>query len=183
MLGQACHRAEGLAALVALDLHPARGMHPLVSAQVGELGVALEADLTPERFDRAVDVSVLFKARACGKCFATFRAGVASSPDMMCSDVSLQVAGIGENLVAVFAGESSVLSMNHFVSKQVGSPCKTFGAVLTLVLTSVVAVDLYHVIIQPEKENEFRLRKSYQKSYLISLEIDRLLCFQMQFLL
>ena len=117
MLGQARHRAEGLAAFVALDLHPARGMHPLVSAQVGELGVALEADLTSERLDRAVNVSVLLKARAGGERFSAFRAGMASSPDMVRPDVALQVAGIGKHLVAVFTGESAVLPVNHFVSK------------------------------------------------------------------
>ena len=111
MLGQARHRAEGLAALVALDLHPAGGMHPLVSAQVGELGVALEADLTSERLDRAVNVSVLLKARAGGERFSALRAG------MVRPDVALQVAGIGKHLVAVFTGEPAVLPVNHFVSK------------------------------------------------------------------
>ena len=113
MLGQARHRAEGLTTLVALDLHPARGMHPLVSAQVGELGV----DLTSERFDRAVNVSVLLKARAGGERFSAFRAGMASSPDMVRPDVALQVAGIGKHLVAVFTGEPAVLPVNHFVPK------------------------------------------------------------------
>jgi hypothetical protein len=45
VLGEACDRAEGLAALAALDLHPAVGVHPLVAAQVGELSVALETHL------------------------------------------------------------------------------------------------------------------------------------------
>jgi hypothetical protein len=74
---------------VALDLHPACSMHSFVPAQVGELCVALEADLAAERLHRAVDVSVLFKARACGKSFSAFRAGVAPGTDMVRSDVSL----------------------------------------------------------------------------------------------
>ena len=62
MLGQAGHGAEGLAALGALYLHPAVGVHPLVPAEVGELGVTLEADLTAEGLHGAVDVRVLLQA-------------------------------------------------------------------------------------------------------------------------
>ena len=51
VLGEGRHRAEGLSALVALDLHPAVGVHPLVPTEVGELGVGLVANLTPEGFD------------------------------------------------------------------------------------------------------------------------------------
>ena len=51
MFAQTGDSTEGLTTLVALDLHPAVGMHPLVPAKVGKLGVALEADLTPEGLD------------------------------------------------------------------------------------------------------------------------------------
>ena len=61
VLGETGDGAECLPALVALDLHAAVGVHPLVPAQVGELGVALEAHLAAERLDRAVDVGVLLE--------------------------------------------------------------------------------------------------------------------------
>lgn len=51
VLREAGHCAEGLAALVALDLHAAGGVHALVPAQVGELRVALVANLAAERLD------------------------------------------------------------------------------------------------------------------------------------
>ena len=51
VLGERRHGAEGLPTLVALDLHPAVGVHPLVAAEVGELSVGFVADLAPERFD------------------------------------------------------------------------------------------------------------------------------------
>ena len=47
MLAEAGDSGEGLPTLLTLDLHPAVGVHALVPAQVGELGVALEANLTP----------------------------------------------------------------------------------------------------------------------------------------
>ena len=47
MLAETSNRGEGLTTLLTLDLHPAVGVHALVPAQVGELGVALEANLTP----------------------------------------------------------------------------------------------------------------------------------------
>ena len=55
MLGEAGHRGECLAALVALDLHATVGVHPLVPAQVRELGVTLEADLAPEESKGKMD--------------------------------------------------------------------------------------------------------------------------------
>ena len=45
-----------------LDLHATVGMHALVPAQIGELGVALEADLTAKGLDRAVNVCMLLQA-------------------------------------------------------------------------------------------------------------------------
>ena len=51
VLREAGDRAECLPALVALDLHAAGGVHALVPAQVGELRVALVANLAAERLD------------------------------------------------------------------------------------------------------------------------------------
>ena len=45
MFRQGGDGGEGLAALVTLDLHAAVRVHALVSAQVRELGVGLEADI------------------------------------------------------------------------------------------------------------------------------------------
>jgi hypothetical protein len=155
VLRQAGHRAEGLPALVTFDLHPAGGVHPLVPAQVGELRVALEADLATEGLDGAVDVRVLLQAGAGGERLAALRTRVASSADVVCSDVTLKVARIGEDLVAVFAGKPAVLAVNHFVSEKVWPPGEALGAVLALVLTAVVTVGLHHVVVQSEiKLNE-----------------------------
>lgn len=51
VLRQGGDGAEGLAALVAFDLHPAVGVHALVPTQVGKLGVTFEANLAAERLD------------------------------------------------------------------------------------------------------------------------------------
>ena len=161
MLRQAGDGAKGLAALMTLDLHPAGGMHALVPAQVRELRVALEADLAAERLDRAVDMRVLLQARARGKGLATFGARVAPGPHVVCPDVTLKVARIGENLVAVFARKSTILSVNHFVPEKIWSPGKTFGAVLARVLTSVVTVSFHHVIVQAE----IWIEKKHEKSF------------------
>ena len=47
MLAETGDSGEGLPTLLTLDLHPAVGVHALVPTQVGELGVALETNLTP----------------------------------------------------------------------------------------------------------------------------------------
>ena len=61
VLGQRGDRAEGLATLVTLDLHPAVRVHSLVSTQIGELCVALETNLAAERLDTAMYMRVLFQ--------------------------------------------------------------------------------------------------------------------------
>ena len=53
MLGEAGHGGECLATVLALDLLAAVGVHAFVSAEVGELGVGLEAHFTLKRLDRA----------------------------------------------------------------------------------------------------------------------------------
>lgn len=63
MLGQGGQRAEALVALVALDLHPTGGVHPLVTAQIRELRIRLGAHLAGEGLHGAVDVLVLLQAR------------------------------------------------------------------------------------------------------------------------
>jgi len=61
MLAQRRRGRKRLPAVGTLDLLAAVGVHPLVSAEVRELGVGLEADFTLERLDAAVDVLVLFE--------------------------------------------------------------------------------------------------------------------------
>ena len=51
MFGQRGHSTEGLSTFVTLDLHSTIGMHPFVPAQVGKLGIGLQAYLTPKGFD------------------------------------------------------------------------------------------------------------------------------------
>ena len=89
VLRQRRYCAECLAALVALDLHPTVGVHPLVPAQVGKLCVALETNLAAEWLDAAVDMCVLLQAAAGGKSFAAFRASVAACTNMGGPNVSL----------------------------------------------------------------------------------------------
>jgi hypothetical protein len=101
VLGEAGDRAEGLSALVALDLHAAGGVHALVAAQVRELGVALEADLATERLDGAVDVRVLLQPGAGGERLAALGARVAAGAHVVRADVALQVARIREDLGSI----------------------------------------------------------------------------------
>ena len=98
MLGQRSYGAEALAALVALDLHAAVGMHALVPAQVRELGVRLKADLALERLDRRVDVRVLLEAGRSRERFATLRTGVTTGSHVVGADVPLEVRRIAEDL-------------------------------------------------------------------------------------
>ena len=154
VLGQRGHRAEGLPALVTLDLHPAVGVHPLVPAQVGELSVGFVADLAPEGLHGAVDVSVLLQPAGRGECLPALRAGVAPGPNMRGPDVTLQVARVGEHLVAVLTREPPELSVNHFVTEQVWSPGKTFIAMFADILVSLVPVALYHVFVQAANKRE-----------------------------
>ena len=150
VFGQRGHRAEGLAALVAFYLHPAVGVHPLVTAQVGELSVGFVADLAPEGLDGAVDVSVLLQPAGRGEGLPALRAGVAPSSHVGGPDVALQVARVGEHLVAVLTGEPPELTVNHFVTEEVWSPGKAFIAMFTDILVSLVPVALYHVFVQAE---------------------------------
>ena len=154
VFGQRGDGAEGLAALVTLDLHAAVGVHALVPAQVGELRVALEAHLAPERLDRAVDVGVLFESAGGGKGFAALGTGVAARAHVAGADVSLQVARVGKHFLTVLAGEPPELAVDHLVAEQVGPPGEALGAVLADVFVGVVPVVLNHVFVQSEMEGD-----------------------------
>ena len=167
VFGQRGHRAEGLAALVTLYLHPAVGVHSLVTTQVGELSVGFVADLAPERLDGAVDVSVLLQTAGRRECLPALRAGVAPSSHVGGSDVALQVARVGEHLVAVLTREPSELTVDHFVTEQVWSPGKPFIAMFTDILVSLVPVALYHVFVQAANmRNNVRTVRSFKQSYI-----------------
>lgn len=98
MLGQRGDRAERLAAFHALDLHTAIGVHALVPAQIGELGVRLEADLALERLHAAVDVGVLLQPGAGRERLAAFGARVAPRAHVMGPDVALKIGRVREDL-------------------------------------------------------------------------------------
>ena len=145
---------------------PAIGMHSLVTAEVGELGVALEANLASERLHAAVNVRVLLQPAARGKCLSTFGTSVAASPHVARANVPLQVAWVGEHLVAVFAGKSSELSMDHLVPKKVGSPCETLIAMFTHIFISFVSVAVHHVLVQAEDEKHEKTTNQQQRTYM-----------------
>ena len=67
----------------------------------------------------------------------------------MCGpNMSLQIAGVGEHLVAVFTGESPKLSMYHLVAQEVGPPGEGLVAVVADILVGLVAVAVHHVTVQ-----------------------------------
>ena len=109
VLAERRRRRERLSALGALDLLPAVGVHPLVPAEVRELCICLKADLALERLHRRVDVLVLLQAGRRGERLAAVGARVRPGADVRRTDVALQVAWVGERLVAVFAGERRLL--------------------------------------------------------------------------
>jgi hypothetical protein len=121
-----------------------------MATQVGELRVALEADLAAERLHRAVDVGVLLEPAGRGKGLATLGAGVAAGAHVGGADVALQIAWVCEDLVAVLAGEAAELAVDHLVPKEVGAPSEALVAVFAHVLVRLIAVALHHVLVQPE---------------------------------
>jgi hypothetical protein len=54
------------------------------------------------------------------------------------------------------------------MAEEIWSPGKTFGAVFTLVLTSVVAVNFYHVIVQSAREKKDGILRNSKKNNLNS---------------
>jgi len=101
MFAQRRRRRKSLPAVGALDLLATVGVHPLVAAQVRELGVRFEADLALERLDAAVDVLVLLEAAGRRERFAAVRTRVSSgaAEGVRRPDVALQVAGVRERLL------------------------------------------------------------------------------------
>ena len=85
---------------------------------------------SPEGLDGAVNVGVLLEPRGGGEGLATFRTRMAPGPHVVGPDVPLQVGGIGEDFVAVLAGEPPVLAVLHLVFQEVGPPGKRLRAVL-----------------------------------------------------
>ena len=139
---------------MALDLHSAVGVHPLVATQIGELSVGLVAHLAPEGLHAAVDVGVLLEAGGGGECLAAFWTGVTPGPHMRGPDVPLEVAGVGEHFVAILAGKPPELTVNHLVSEQVWPPGKTFVTVFTKVLVRLIPMVFYHVFVQSIKRKK-----------------------------
>ena len=80
-----------------------------------------------------------------------------AGPHMGCADVALQVARVGEDLVAVLTGETAELSVEHFVAEEVGPPGKALAAVLADVLVWLVAVALHHVLVQPRTNTKYSI--------------------------
>ena len=133
------------------NLHSAIGVHAFVTTQIRKLCVALETDLASEGFDAAMDMRMLFQSRTRGKCFSTFWTGMTSGAHVIGANVTLQIARIREDFIAIFARKSPEFSMDHLVTEQIGSPGKRLWAVFALVRASLVAVGVNHMIIQPEK--------------------------------
>ncbi len=90
-------------------------MHALMATQVGKLRVALSADFAAKRFHRAMDMRVLFEAARGRERFAALGTSVTSGSDVMRSNVPLQVARIRKDLFTVFAVESAIFAVNHFM--------------------------------------------------------------------
>ena len=97
-------------------------------------------------------VRVLLQPTARGKSLSTLGTRVASGPHVACANVPLQVAWVRENLVAVLAGKSSKLSVNHFVPKKVGPPRKALIAMFTHIFLRLVSVAVHHVLVQAGDE-------------------------------
>ena len=115
---------------------------------------------------------VLLEPRAGGEGLAALGAGVAAGAHVVGADVALQVGGVGEDLVAVLAGEAAELAVHRLVAEQVGPPRERLGAVVARVLVRLVAVALHHVLVQPEggrNSNSCLLAVSYVQIGEISL--------------
>lgn len=90
-------------------------MHSFVSTQIGKLSVTLKTHFTFERLDRTVDMRVLLETRAAAKGLSALRTWVAAGASVIGADVSGQVGRVGENAVAVLAGESAEFAVNSLV--------------------------------------------------------------------
>ena len=104
----------------------------------------------PKWFNRAMNVGVLLQPRGGSERFSTFRASVTSRTHMICSYVTLQIAGISKDLVAIFARKSAEFSVDHFVAQEIRSPGERFWAMFARILTTIMTMGFYHMIIQSE---------------------------------
>ena len=147
MLRKTCYRTKGLSTLTTFYLHTTIGMHSFMATKIGKLGITFVANFTSKGFYTAVDMCMLLETRTGCKCLATLRTCMASSSNMVCAYMSLEVAWISENFVAVFAWKSSILSMNHFMAKKVGTPGEALVAMLAAKLTWFVTMCFNHMII------------------------------------
>ena len=80
-------------------------MHSLMATKIGELGVCFETDFALEWLDTAVDVLMLLQSARGRKGLSTISASVAPGSYVLRSDVTLEVARISENFVAIFTAE------------------------------------------------------------------------------
>ena len=99
-------------------------------------------------------MSVLLQAAGGGERLPALGAGVAAGAHVVGADVALQVGGVGEDLVAVLAGEPPELPVHHLVSQEVWSPGESFIAVFTDILVRLVSVTLDHVLVQSTKSRQ-----------------------------
>lgn len=131
MFTQRRRRRKRLSTVGALDLLAAVGVHPLVAAEVRELGVGLEADLALERLDAAMDVLVLLEAARRGERLAAVRARVRprAADGVRRPDVTLQVAGVRERLVTRLADVRLQLLLTKMLIQMMTS-CRPATAVL-----------------------------------------------------
>lgn len=80
-------------------------MHSLVATEIRELGVCFETDFALEWLYTAVDVLMLLQTARCRKGLSAFSTGVAPGSYMLGSYMTLKVAWIGEDLVAILTAE------------------------------------------------------------------------------
>ena len=95
-------------------------------------------------------MGVLLQPRGGSERFSTFRASVTSRAHMICSYMTLQIAGIRKHLVTIFARKSAEFSVNHFVAQEIRPPGKSFRAMLARILATVMTMGFDHMIIQSE---------------------------------
>lgn len=104
MFGQRGRRVETLVAKRALQLLSTVNVHSLMAAQVTELCVPFQTHFAAERFDRAVNVRVLFQTGRGGKSFVALVARVCSSAArVLLPYVALQIRSVSKLLSTVLA--------------------------------------------------------------------------------
>ena len=97
-----------------------------------------------------MNMGVLLQPRGGSERFSTFRASVTSRAHMICSYMTLQIAGIRKHLVTIFARKSAEFSVYHFVAQEIRPPGKSFRAMLARILATVMTMGFDHMIIQSE---------------------------------